>query len=85
MRGDVEVLAFNMLHWLATTLPWETLASSNTKNKELEVQKMKVKFMDSISESLAAMKLDKQSNGNYNFLRLSQFCCLAHDVFFSPD
>ncbi|KAF4531712.1 hypothetical protein B566_EDAN009349 [Ephemera danica] len=61
MRGDLEVLGFNMLHWRASTLPWEQAGLSSTKGKELEVQKLKVKFMDNIASSLEALKLDSSS------------------------
>ncbi|XP_065340100.1 serine/threonine-protein kinase VRK1-like [Cloeon dipterum] len=56
-RGDLEVLAFNMIHWLCSTLPWEQVIAMDKKGKEKTVEEMKVKFMENISESLSELKL----------------------------
>lgn len=44
-RGDLEILAYNMLQWLASELPWE----SNLRDPVL-VHQQKTKYMDNIPE-----------------------------------
>ncbi|XP_059474807.1 serine/threonine-protein kinase VRK1-like [Neocloeon triangulifer] len=56
-RGDLEVLAFNMIHWLCSTLPWEQVIAMDKKGKEKTVEEMKIKFMENISESLSELKI----------------------------
>ncbi|XP_065168643.1 serine/threonine-protein kinase VRK1 [Atheta coriaria] len=43
-RGDIEILAYNMIHWLTGTLPWE--GNSNPES----VQQEKENFMDNITK-----------------------------------
>lgn len=49
MRGDMEVLAFNILHWSGGTLPWELEKLLDNPKK---VQESKETFMNSIDKSL---------------------------------
>lgn len=49
MRGDFEVLAYNILHWSGGTLPWELNKLLNIPKK---VQESKETFMKSIDSSL---------------------------------
>ncbi|XP_046402222.1 nucleosomal histone kinase 1 [Ischnura elegans] len=49
-RGDLEVLGFNMLQWIASRLPWE----GDLKNP-VKVQKMKEEFMTNIPASIKKM------------------------------
>lgn len=46
MRGDLEILGYNMIHWLGGSLPWEK-HSHNLKEKP-EVQKLKNKAFDNL-------------------------------------
>ncbi|KAK9507602.1 hypothetical protein O3M35_007422 [Rhynocoris fuscipes] len=43
-RGDLEILGYNLLQWLNSSLPWE-----NVKNKE-KVHEMKKEFMSNVSK-----------------------------------
>ncbi|XP_063536948.1 serine/threonine-protein kinase VRK1-like [Cydia strobilella] len=49
MRGDLEILGYNMLQWLVGTLPWEKLKQPKA------VQEMKEAFMKSVKTSVAKM------------------------------
>lgn len=42
MRGDMEILAYNLIHWCGITLPWET---SNILKVPVKVQEAKETFM----------------------------------------
>lgn len=44
MRGDMEILAFNLVHWSGATLPWESVLSDPAK-----VQQLKDKHMQDIT------------------------------------
>ncbi|PNF22731.1 Nucleosomal histone kinase 1 [Cryptotermes secundus] len=44
-RGDLEILAYNMLQWLTSKLPWE-----NNLSDPLYVHQQKSKYMDNIPE-----------------------------------
>lgn len=44
-RGDLEILAYNMLQWLASKLPWE-----NNLSDPVHVHQQKTKYMDNIPE-----------------------------------
>lgn len=50
MRGDIEILAYNLIEWAGAKLPWTTPASLLTK--PAEVQKLKEKFMSDIDSSV---------------------------------
>jgi vaccinia related kinase len=50
LRGDIEVLAFNLIEWAGAKLPWT--ASQQILQKPVEVQKMKEEFMKNIDKSL---------------------------------
>lgn len=50
MRGDIEILAYNLIEWAGATLPWTTPKSLLTK--PAEVQKLKEKFMKDAGKSL---------------------------------
>lgn len=52
MRGDMEILGYNLIHWSGVTLPWE--AGSIVTNP-VKVQKSKEDFMDKLSESLKTL------------------------------
>lgn len=47
MRGDLEILAYNMLQWLVGELPWE----KNLKQPKA-VQEMKEAFMKSVRSNI---------------------------------
>lgn len=49
LRGDIEILAYNMIEWTGGKLPWVT---AKLLNKPAEVQKSKESFMSSIDSSL---------------------------------
>ncbi|KAG5671453.1 hypothetical protein PVAND_001649 [Polypedilum vanderplanki] len=50
LRGDFEILAYNIIEWAGAKLPWT--ASQQILNKPIEVQKMKEEFMKNIDKSL---------------------------------
>lgn len=56
-RGDLEILAYNLLHWLGVTLPWEKDIS-----KCVTVQNAKESFMSNLPKSLNEC-FDKKSPG----------------------
>lgn len=58
MRGDMEILGLNMVHWLGLDLPWE---SQKLLANPKKVQEAKEQFMKS---------LDKQLNGAPEPIRL---------------
>jgi hypothetical protein len=62
-RGDLEVLAFNMIHWLCSTLPWEQVIELDKKGKDKTVEEMKIKFMNNISEGLNSLKFPPTEKG----------------------
>ena len=62
-RGDLEVLAFNMIHWLCSTLPWEQVIELDKKGKDKTVEEMKIKFMNNISEGLTSLKFPPTEKG----------------------
>jgi vaccinia related kinase len=49
MRGDIEILAYNLIEWSGGKLPW---VQGKLLNKPAEVQKSKETFMKSIDTSL---------------------------------
>lgn len=51
MRGDLEILGYNMIHWLGGTLPWEK--HSHSLKEKPEVQKLKERAFDDIQGFLA--------------------------------
>lgn len=44
-RGDMEILGYNLLHWLASTLPWE----NDIKNAE-KVYEKKRTLMENVKD-----------------------------------
>lgn len=50
MRGDVEILAYNLIEYGGGKLPWVV---KNVLNKPVEVQKLKEEFMKSTGKSLS--------------------------------
>lgn len=57
------MLAFNMIHWLCSTLPWEQVIALDKKGKEKTVEAMKIKFMNNIPESLNALNFPPTEKG----------------------
>ncbi|XP_023948162.2 serine/threonine-protein kinase VRK1 [Bicyclus anynana] len=49
MRGDLEILGYNMLQWLVGKLPWESLKSPDA------VQAMKEAFMKNVRKEIAKL------------------------------
>ncbi|XP_055384889.1 nucleosomal histone kinase 1 [Condylostylus longicornis] len=49
MRGDFEILGYNLIHWSGVTLPWEI---KNLLSNPTQVQKAKEAFMQNIPKSL---------------------------------
>ena len=49
MRGDIEILAYNLIEYAGAKLPW---VAKNLLNKPIEVQKLKEEFMKSTDKSL---------------------------------
>lgn len=49
MRGDLEILAYNLLHWSGVTLPWE---KDNLLKTPVKVQEAKKAFMMDTDKSL---------------------------------
>ncbi len=49
MRSDMEILAYNIIHWSGTTLPWEAEGLLASPKK---VQESKEKFMSDVTDSL---------------------------------
>lgn len=47
MRGDFEILGYNLIHWLGSSLPWE-----NVLEKPPKVQESKENFIEQIESSL---------------------------------
>jgi vaccinia related kinase len=52
MRGDIEILGYNLIEWAGGKLPWT--ASQAVLQKPVEVQKMKESFMKTVDKSLKA-------------------------------
>lgn len=50
MRGDIEILAYNLIEWAGAKLPWTT--SAKILQKPVEVQKLKESFMNDTGKSL---------------------------------
>lgn len=50
MRGDMEILGYNMVHWLGLDLPWETQKLLANPKK---VQESKEQYMKSLDKHLA--------------------------------
>lgn len=50
MRGDLEILGYNMLQWLAGELPWEKVLK-----QPKAVQDMKEAFMKSVKSSVSKL------------------------------
>jgi vaccinia related kinase len=50
MRGDIEILAYNLIEWAGAKLPWT--ASQSILDKPVEVQKLKESFMKDVEKSL---------------------------------
>ncbi|CAG9806496.1 unnamed protein product [Chironomus riparius] len=50
MRGDIEILAYNLIEWAGAKLPWT--ASASILQKPVEVQKLKETFMKDTGKSL---------------------------------
>lgn len=50
MRGDIEILAYNLIEWAGAKLPWT--ASSTILQKPIEVQKLKESFMKDTEKAL---------------------------------
>ncbi|XP_055906792.1 nucleosomal histone kinase 1 [Eupeodes corollae] len=49
MRGDIEILGYNLIDWSGVMLPWE---KENLLKVPLKVQKSKEAFMDDVSGSM---------------------------------
>lgn len=49
MRGDMEILGYNLIHWSGVTLPWE---AEKLLANPVKVQKSKEDFMNKITDSL---------------------------------
>ncbi|XP_071453858.1 nucleosomal histone kinase 1 [Hetaerina americana] len=52
-RGDLEVLGYNLLHWIVSRLPWE-----GDLQDPVKVQKMKEDFMKNVPSSIKKLKSD---------------------------
>lgn len=52
MRGDIEILAYNLIEWAGAKLPWT--ATKSILDKPVEVQKLKENFMKDVQKSLAS-------------------------------
>lgn len=50
MRGDIEILAYNLIEWAGAKLPWT--ASAKILQKPVDVQKLKESFMNDTGKSL---------------------------------
>lgn len=61
MRGDLEILGYNMLHWLTGELPWEK-AIKQPKT----VQTMKETFMKSVRSSIKSQFPNVPGKSNKN-------------------
>ena len=59
MRGDLEILAYNMVHWLSSTLPW-----LNKIQDPKVVQQLKEKNMEKIPEFLKSCFSNEKPPGN---------------------
>lgn len=49
MRGDIEILAYNLIEWAGAKLPW---VAKKLLEKPTDVQKSKEEFMKSVEKSL---------------------------------
>lgn len=58
-RGDIEILAYNMVQWMGCMLPWEN------KSPETEVQNSKKKYMDDINLFLSTCFGNNKIPGNF--------------------
>lgn len=57
MRGDLEILAYNLLHWLGGKFPWEKCL-----DKPPKVQELKEEFMKDVVKSIKASCSDIPSS-----------------------
>ncbi|XP_046884653.1 serine/threonine-protein kinase VRK2 isoform X2 [Hypomesus transpacificus] len=53
-RGDLQVLAFCLLHWLCGTLPWDSVLNNPT-----QVHEAKARLMDNLPNSVQQLPLDR--------------------------
>ena len=80
MRGDIEILAYNLIEWAGAKLPWT--ASQSILSKPVEVQKMKESFMNDIEKSLKSA-FDSGSVPSPLSLLFKYVAGMKHDT--SPD
>lgn len=56
-RGDLEILGYNLIHWLGGDLPWEKI------KKPVDVQASKEKYMSDLGSFLKTSFQNKKVNG----------------------
>lgn len=62
MRGDCEILAYNLLQWSAGKLPWE---EKKILDVPVKVQEAKESFMSNIDKQLIECYATKQCPGTF--------------------
>ncbi|CRL07116.1 CLUMA_CG020113, isoform A [Clunio marinus] len=78
MRGDFEILAYNLLEWIGGILPW---IAKKILLKPLEVQKMKEEFMKSTEKSLKICFDGKNNNVPSGLLTFFKYLeTMKHDT-----
>lgn len=69
-RGDLEILGYNLIHWLGGDLPWEKI------KKPADVQASKEKHMSDVSSFLKTSFGNKKVKGKTYFLVMYSLECL---------
>lgn len=69
MRGDLEILGYNLIQWMGVLLPWE---ADKILDKPIKVQEAKEKFMKEIDLSLKKLFPSAIPDGIKNFMKYVQ-------------
>lgn len=69
MRGDLEILGYNLIQWMGVLLPWE---ADKILDKPIKVQEAKEKFMKEIDLSLKKLFPSSIPDGIKNFMKYVQ-------------
>lgn len=66
MRGDFEILGYNLIQWMGVLLPWE---ADKILDKPIKVQEAKEKFMKEIDSALKKLFPSSVPDGIKNFMK----------------
>lgn len=66
MRGDLEILGYNLIQWMGVLLPWEAV---KILDKPVKVQEAKEKFIKEIDSGLKKLFPSSVPDGIKNFMK----------------